>query len=55
MRARAKKGMEMGVKARRVLTVLGAFLLVGIWLVVNPASYETIFTPVENGGAEYGG
>ncbi len=44
----------MGVKARRVLTVLGAFLLVGIWLVVNPASYETIFTPVENGGAEYG-
>ncbi len=43
----------MGVKARRVLTVLGAFLLVGIWLAVNPASYETIFTPVENGGAEY--
>ena len=46
--------MRIGVKARRVLTVLGAFLLVGIWLVVNPASYEAIFTPAENTGAENG-
>ncbi len=47
-------GARVEVKARRVLVVLMAFLLVGVWLVVNPASYETIFTPAENNGAEYG-
>lgn len=47
-------GARVEVKARRILVVLMAFLLVGVWLVVNPASYETIFTPVENSGAEYG-
>ncbi len=47
-------GARVEIKARRVLVVLMAFLLVGAWLVVNPASYETIFTPAENNGAEYG-
>lgn len=52
-KSRRHKRNGMRVKTRRVLTVLGAFLLVGIWLMVNPASYEAIFTPAENNGAEY--
>ena len=44
----------MKLKVRR-LSVMGAALgLVTIWLVVNPASYEAIFTSVENTGAESG-
>lgn len=46
--------MKMGVKMRRVLATIGALILVVIWLAVNPASYEAIFTPVENTGAENG-
>lgn len=46
--------MKIGVKARRIAAVAGALILVAIWLVVNPASYEAIFTPAENTGAEYG-
>ena len=32
--------------------VLAALVMAAIWLVVNPASYEEIFTRVENTGAE---
>ena len=41
----------MRLKARRVSVVLAGILLAAIWLVVNPASYEEIFTLVENTGA----
>ncbi len=34
--------------------MVGVLILVVVWLVVNPASYEAIFTPAENTGAEYG-
>ena len=34
--------------------MLAALFVAVIWLVVNPASYEEIFTPVENTGAENG-
>lgn len=44
----------MKIKARRISVVIGVLLLVGAWLVVNPASYEAIFRPVENTGAEAG-
>ena len=30
-----------------------ALILALIWLVVNPESYEAVFTPTENAGAEY--
>ena len=33
--------------------MLAGILGVAIWVVVNPASYETIFTQAENGGADY--
>ncbi len=46
--------MKMGVKMRRVSATIGALILVVIWLAVNPVSYEAIFTPVENTGAENG-
>ena len=44
----------MKIKARRISVVIGTLLIVGVWLVVNPASYEAIFRPVENTGAEAG-
>ena len=44
----------MKLKVRR-LSVVGAVLgLVVVWLVANPASYEAIFTKVENTGAADG-
>ncbi len=42
----------MKLKTRRVSVVVLALIGVAIWLLMNPASYETIFTPVENTGAE---
>lgn len=44
----------MKIKARRLSVVLCALVGVVIWLVVNPASYDEIFTQVEDTGAESG-
>ena len=44
----------MKLKARRVSVVGVVLALVTLWLVVNPASYDAVFTPVENTGAEEG-
>ncbi len=44
----------MKLKARRISVVLCALVGAVIWLVVNPASYDEIFTRVENTGAESG-
>ena len=41
----------MKLKKRRVFVMLAALALAAVWLVVNPASYEEIFTLVENTGA----
>lgn len=40
----------MKMKTRRLVLVLSAFLLTGIWVLVNPNSYEKDFTPVINNG-----
>jgi len=42
------------LKTRRISAVLVAIVGVVVWLCVNPESYESIFTPVENTGAEAG-
>ena len=42
----------MKLKSRRLVAVVAALILAGIWLVVNPESYESVFTKVENTGAE---
>lgn len=44
----------MKIKARRVSVVLVALIAVAVWLVVNPESYESVFMPVENTGADDG-
>lgn len=44
----------MRLKSRRTLAVILSFLTAALWLVLNPASYESIFTPVEDTGAESG-
>ena len=44
----------MRLRTRRILVTLVALFGAVIWLVVNPGSYEEIFTPVENTGAENG-
>lgn len=46
--------VPMKLKKRRILVVLAALALAVVWLIVNPASYEEIFTLVENTGAEDG-
>ena len=46
--------VPMKLKKRRIFVVLAALALAVVWLVVNPASYEEIFTLVENTGAEDG-
>ena len=43
----------MKLKKRRFVAVIVAVLGVILWLVVNPASYESIFTLAENTGADY--
>lgn len=42
----------MKLKTRRLSVILIALIGAAIWLVVNPKSYEDVFTPVENTGAE---
>ena len=44
----------MKLKSRRLSAVMVALIGVVIWLVVNPASYDEIFTKIENTGAESG-
>ena len=44
----------MKLRVRRVSAMMCALIGIGVWLCVNPASYEAIFTPVENTGAEAG-
>ncbi len=44
----------MNKKMCRAIVVVGAFLVTLIWLIINPASYDTVFTQVENDGAEVG-
>lgn len=44
----------MKLKVRRLSAVFCALIGVVVWLVANPASYEAIFMPVENTGAEEG-
>ena len=43
----------MKFRLRRLILVAVALGGVAVWLVVNPASYETIFTQAENSGADY--
>lgn len=44
----------MKLKSRRLSVVLCSLILVVIYLIVNPASYDELFTQVENTGAESG-
>ena len=44
----------MRIKARRISVVVVGLGLAVLWLVVNPKSYEEIFTKIENTGAEEG-
>ena len=43
----------MKLKTRRLTAALLALIGVGVWLVVNPESYETVFTRADNDGADY--
>ena len=43
----------MKLKKRRLVAVMFAFVAVAVWLVVNPASYESEFTQAVNDGADY--
>ena len=42
----------MKLKVRRVSVIVVGLLLIGMWLAINPASYEEVFTPVVDTGAE---
>ena len=42
------------LKWRRLGVVVAAFVATALFLILNPASYEQIFVPVENTGAESG-
>lgn len=42
----------MKLKVRRLSVVVFSLVGVVVWLCVNPASYESLFLPVENTGAE---
>lgn len=44
----------MRLKMRRLSVAGVALILVVVWLVVTPESYEEIFTKIENTGTEYG-
>lgn len=44
--------MKMKLKARRVSVIIVSLGLALAWLIVNPSSYDQIFTHVENTGAE---
>lgn len=47
-------GENMRLRARRVSVVFTALIMVALWLFVNPESYESIFSPVQDTGAEAG-
>ena len=42
----------MKLRLRRFLVIIGSFIVVLIWVLVNPESYDEIFTRVENDGIE---
>ena len=44
----------MKLRRRRFAMVIAALIAAALWIVMNPASYEEIFLPVENTGAENG-
>ena len=44
----------MRLKARRISVIVFSFGLIIAWILINPASYKEIFTPVKNTGAEAG-
>lgn len=43
----------MKLKTRRVAMVLFALFGVGVWVFINPASYETIFTQADDNNTDY--
>ena len=43
----------MKLKMRRLILAVVALGGVGVWLMVNPASYEAVFTQAENDGTDY--
>ena len=43
----------MKIKHRRLIATIAAFVAVGVWLIVNPESYEKFFVKVENSGDDY--
>lgn len=43
----------MKLRMRRLVLAMAALVGVGVWLIVNPASYETVFTRAENSGTNY--
>lgn len=43
----------MKYRSRRLLSVLASLALVAVFVFTNPASYEAIFTKIENLGAEF--
>ena len=45
--------IDMKLKMRRLILVVVALGGVGVWLMVNPASYEAVFTQAENDGTDY--
>ena len=44
----------MKLKGRRAFAVVGALIGVVVWVLINPESYDVLFTPIENTGAEEG-
>lgn len=42
----------MKLKARRISVGVCGLILILVWLLINPESYETVFTPVEDTDAE---
>lgn len=44
----------MKLRRRRFVMVIASLIAAALWIVMNPASYEEIFLPVENTGAENG-
>ena len=45
--------IDMKLKMRRLILAVVALGGVGVWLMVNPASYEAVFTQAENDGTDY--
>lgn len=43
----------MKLRRRRLVAIVAFFVGSAVWVVTNPASYETIFTRVENDGERY--